>query len=192
MPRPKSERRLFHGALLLVVLAVPGALLATTIVAKSFAALCREADMIFVGTVAEVGSQWRDRERMEIETLVRFTGVTPVHGIDGGDVTLRFGGGEVDGIREEIAGIPKFLPGRRVVIFAREGKAISPIVGFHQGCFHVVEGPAGSVVQNADGRPVTGVENGALLLGRPEDGVADALSLERFIEHIRRVLDEPR
>jgi hypothetical protein len=171
---------------------LPCAVAATTIVAKSFAEICREADRIFVGTVAQVGSRWKDRDRMEIETLVRFTSVETIRGTDPGDVTLRFGGGEVDGIREEIAGMPKFEVGQRLVIFARDGGSLSPIVGFRQGYFQVAEGRVGPVVADADGRPVTGVEDGALVLGKPEDGAGGALSLESFIAHVRQASDAAR
>jgi hypothetical protein len=186
MRRSESERRLVCAAVVLLTLAVPALLAATTIVAKTFGEICREADEIFVGTVAEVSSRWTDRERMEIETLVRFTSVTPIDGVDDGDVTLRFAGGEMEGIREEYAGIPKFEPGHRLVIFARDGKSVSPIVGFRQGWFHVAEGPAGPVIEDVEGRPVTGVKDGELLLGNPEDGVGAALSLESFLEHVRQ------
>lgn len=191
MQRLQPDRRLL-GAVMLLALAVPGRLLATTIVAKSFSDLCREADVIFVGTVAEVTSQWKDRGRMQIETLVRFSHVTPVDGAGGGDVTLRFGGGEVEGIREEIAGMPQFGPDQRVVVFARNGTSISPIVGFRQGLFRVVEGERGLVVADADHRPVIGIENGELRLGKPEDGVGAALSLERFLDQVRLNRDAAR
>jgi hypothetical protein len=184
MFRLKSDRRL-ACAVMLLTLAVPGGLAATTIVAKSFTDLCREADKIFVGTVADVTSQWKDRARMEIETLVRFTNVTPIDGSGGDDVTLRFGGGEMEGIREEIAGIPQFEPGQRVVVFARDGMSINPIVGFRQGLFRVVDDSRGPVVADADRRPVIAIENGDLRLGKPEDGVGTALSLEQFLQRVR-------
>lgn len=177
---------------MLLALAMPGGLAATTIVAKSFSEVCREADKIFVGTVAEVASQWKDRGRMQIETLVRFTHVTPVDGTGGDDLTLHFGGGEMEGIREEIAGIPQFEPDQRVVVFARNGMSISPIVGFRQGLFHVVEDKRGPVVTDADHRPVTGIENGELRLGKPEDGVGAALSLEQFLDQVRQNRDAAR
>jgi hypothetical protein len=111
--------------------------------------------------------------------------VTPVDGTGDGDITLRFGGGEVDGIREEIAGIPQFEPDQRVVVFARDGMSISPIVGFRQGLFRVVEDARGPVVVDADRKPVTAIENGEMRFGKPEDGVGAALSLERFLADIR-------
>jgi hypothetical protein len=192
MSRSMSGRRLVRWVLLLGALGLPASSAATTVVPKTLTELCREADMVFVGTVAQVDSRWKDRERMEIETRVIFSDVTPVYGVAGGDVTLRFAGGEVDGIREQIAGMPTFVPGQRLVILAREGMTVSPIVGFHQGCFRVVDGRAGAVVESGDGRPVTGVEQGDLVLGEPEDGLDGAIPLREFVEHIREILGAPR
>lgn len=184
--------RITAWALVVAILVAPVVATATTVVRKSFAELCDEADLVFVGTVSEIAPRWRDRERMEIETRVAFTDVTAIRGAGSGEVSLLFAGGELDGIREEIAGMPRFTPGQRVVILAREGSRISPIVGFHQGCFQVVEGPAGPVVEDAEGRPVTGVEEGELRLGAPEDGPAEALPLQRFLSHLREQLDTKR
>ena len=140
MRRSKFDRRL-AGAVILLTLATPGWLAATTIVAKSFAELCREADRIFVGTVAEVASQWKDRGRMQIETLVRFTGVTPVDGTGwrrrDAAFRRRRDGGHPRGDRRHAAASS---PTSGVVVFARDGTSISPIVGFRQGLFRVVEG----------------------------------------------------
>src|SRR5438128_9648992 len=91
---------------------------ATTVLAKSFAALCNEADLVFIGTVSQVTSQWSDPEVKAIETLVTFSNVEPLWGNDASDVTLRFGGGQVGDLHEEVAGMPHFLAGERVLIFA--------------------------------------------------------------------------
>jgi hypothetical protein len=142
--------------------------------------------------VVEVRSRWKNRDRMEIETAVVFSDVTPVRGAEEGEITLHFAGGEMEGIREEIIGLPRFAPGERVVILARSGTTISPIVGFHQGCFAVVDGPGGPVVRNVDGRPITGVEDGRLRLAAPEAGLDAALPLERFLAVIEQLITAPR
>jgi hypothetical protein len=48
------------------------------------------------------------------------------------------------------------------------------------------------VVADADHRPVIGIENGELRLGKPEDGVGAALSLERFLDQVRLNRDAAR
>ena len=157
---------------------------ATTVIAKDFAALCAEADLIFAGTVSAVESRWSDPEQQAIETLVTFSDITPVFGTEGGTVTLRFAGGQVGTMREEIAGVPQFAVGDRRVIFARRERSVSPIVGFHQGVFSVVDTPEGPAVVGAEGAAPeerTGTE--AQRASR-----AGAVPLETFLERVRREL----
>jgi hypothetical protein len=167
-----------------ILLAAPAK--ATVVVPKDFVALCREADLIFVGTVTDTRSRWVDEADGDIETLVTFSDLDPLLGVEQGTVTLRFSGGEMDGRREEIAGIPRFHVGERAVIFARRGRWLNPIVGFRQGCFRVVEGEAGPVVLDADGHPLVDVQQGAVRLGAPEAGTGAAMPLDVFLERVRR------
>lgn len=163
---------------------------ATSIVSKTLADLCNEADLAFVGTVGEVRSQWTDGQEREIETLVGFTEIDSLRGAGDGSVTLRFGGGQVGDLRQEIGGMPRFAPGQRLVIFARHGRSINPIVGFHQGCLRVVDGPAGPVILSADWRPITGIENGKFVHGDPDAGPGTALTLSGFLETVRSLLGQ--
>ncbi len=88
---------------------------ATVVVSKDFAALCDEADLIFVGTVTEVESRWVDSSQQAIETLVTFGDLTWMYGTPQSSVTLRFAAARLDGLREEIAGAPQFARGERRV-----------------------------------------------------------------------------
>ena len=81
-----------------------------------------------------------------------FTDLTWLRGGPQAQIELRFGGGELDGLREEVAGVPQFTVGERRVIFAHAGHFVSPIVGFNQGLFRVVDGADGPVVLDADGQ----------------------------------------
>jgi hypothetical protein len=116
---------------------------ATVVVAKDFGALCAEADLIFVGTVASTQSRWSDPQRQAIETAVTFADLTWLRGGSQATVELRFGGGELEGLRESVAGVPQFTVGERRVIFAHAGHYVSPLVGFSQGQFRVVDGADG-------------------------------------------------
>jgi len=170
------------SALIAIVLPAGGAS-ATMVVAKDFAALCDEADLIFVGTVTTTESRWSDASHQAIETLVTFGDLTWLHGGPQPSVTLRFAGGEMDGLREEIAGMPQFAIGERRVIFARAGRFVSPVVGFDQGALRVLDG--------ADGPTVVGVEpsagpRGAFRLGAP--GSAAAVPLDTFVDQVRQQL----
>jgi hypothetical protein len=179
------------GAVLVALAAVfslPLEGLATTVVAKSFDSICRDADMVFVGSVSHVESRWAAPEQGTIDTLVTFTDLVPLFGVEGSEVVLRFSGGAVDGMREEIAGMPQFKVGDRVVVFARNGRLVSPIVGFHQGLFRVVERGGVPVVLNEGRVPVTTVDGQALRFGATAEGVGTAMALDEFLGHVRDTL----
>lgn len=162
---------------------------ATTVVSKSFADLCAEADKIFSATVVDVQSRRVDAEHGHLETLVTFAQVEPVLGTSAASLTLRFAGGLVDGVREEFVGVPRFTVGERVVLFVRDGYQLSPIVGLSQGCFRVINSEAGATVVAADGRPVAAFDD----LGRSADGGQAAgtgpMPLERFLDAVRKELE---
>jgi hypothetical protein len=160
---------------------------ASVIVAKDFAALVAEADLIFVGTVERVESRWTNPQRDAIETIVTFSELEPIRGPVGREVALRFGGGEVDGVREEIAGVPRFVAGERVVLFARQDHSLCPIVGFSQGCFRVIEDSEGNTVRGCDGRSIPlSREASELKVGTSASRAATRVSLDEFLDRIRR------
>ncbi|MDX2167010.1 MAG: hypothetical protein SF182_08105 [Deltaproteobacteria bacterium] len=185
-PVPRPPR-----AVLLALLAVLGAAPAgaTVVIEKDFAALCREADLIFVGTVTDVTSEWSDAQHRAIRTRVTFGDLTWVRGGSAATVTLRFAGGELDGLREEIAGVPRFAVGERRVLFARDGAYLSPLVGFSQGQFQVVDGADGPVVLDADGRPVPATDRAALQQGAG-DAAPSPVSLDAFLTRVRSTLED--
>jgi hypothetical protein len=169
-----------------VAILAAGPAAGTVVVAKDFSALCADADMIFVGTVRAVEPRWADADRRSIETMVTFDDLTWLQGEARPSVTLRFGGGSLDGIRIDIAGVPRFAVGERRVIFAYDGTFASPIVGFDQGAMQVVDGadgphvvPSGSSAQ-ADGT------TGALRLGTPAANAPEPL--DAFLDRVRTEL----
>ena len=185
MSRTINAVRCSLRALVLAAAVHAGTAAATTVIAKDLQTLCDEADRIFVGTVVAVRSQWAGRRGGSIETTVTVTVENALLGDDAREVRLRFAGGQVDGIGEKVAGLPQFKAGDRVLLFVRDGHWVSPIVGFHQGYFRVVDGGrAGPVVLNALGRPVVGIETGAVRSGA--GAAADALSLGAFLDEVRR------
>lgn len=159
---------------------------ATSVVTKSFQQLCAEADVIFVATVTDVRSQWSDPNHRAIETVVSFGDVALTYGPPADATTLRLSGGELDDIREEVAGVPQFTVGERVLLFVRRQHAVSPIVGLNQGCFRIVESGRGPVLLTADGHPVLGLRNGALEVGPSTAGTENAVALPTFLEWVRQ------
>lgn len=163
---------------------------ATVVVGQDLADISRQADAVFVGKVATIESRWRDEAAKSIETVVTFTVVETIYGPRTDAVTLRFGGGEVGGLRQVIAGMPQFRVGEEVLLFVTDEPSISPIVGFHQGCFRVEEYGGERVVLDAEGAPITGTTSRSLSVGRRQDGPAAAMPLDRFLDTVRRHLAE--
>ena len=158
---------------------------ATSVVEQDLPALCSEAEIAFVGTVTRVSSRWADAERRGMETLVTFAQIVPLLGDPGEEITLRFPGGEIEGISEEVAGLPRFRIGHRAVLLIRGDSGVSPIVGFHQGFFPVVDGPDGPVVLNVGQRlPFSGTGGSvdAESPGAPRD---QSVPLETFLNVLR-------
>jgi hypothetical protein len=189
--RRSAPPRRAHPAALLALLALLGVApaRATVVVEKDFAALCAEADLIFVGTVTDVTSEWSDPQRRAIRTRVSFGDLTWLRGGSADSITLTFAGGEMDGLREEIAGVPRFAVGERRVLFARDGAYISPLVGFSQGQFRVVDGPNGAVVLDADGKPVPATDRAALQRG-DSAAAGEPVSLDAFLGRVRNTLED--
>lgn len=163
--------------------------LATSVVPKSFRQLCREADRIVVGTVAERESRWADYPGGAIETILRLRVEQTILGSAVESLPLRLRGGEVDGLREEIPGLPRLEPGDRVVVFLREGKFVSPIVGFSQGLFRLKEVEGRVVVRSAAGQPITAVAGGRVSFGSaPGQTSAPEMELTEFLDAIEAEL----
>jgi len=161
---------------------------ATSVEVKGLRALSVEADAVFLGTVSEVRSQWVDDKHTAIETFVTFVDVQPLLGEAADGLTLRFSGGTVDGIREEIVGMPRFERGERVVLFVHSGRSVSPIVGFSQGCFRVIDGASGPVVATAEGHPVYEIDAETMAAGTAAGGASGAMSLDEFLRAVRAML----
>ncbi|GIW40525.1 MAG: hypothetical protein KatS3mg076_1102 [Candidatus Binatia bacterium] len=161
---------------------------ATLTLPKTLDDLVRESDLIFVGTVEEVRSQWADREKQSVETIVSFRVLTALRGAGGETVALRFAGGEVEGIREVVAGVPEFERGQRYVVFARATRAVSPLVGFDQGCLRVVGSEGELYVTDLAGRKLR-IADGRLVPTATGDAT-EALSLEGLLSAVRSRLSE--
>lgn len=116
--------------------------LATTFEALSLEALLEAAELAFYGEVLELSVELREGEPW---TLVRFALLAPLRGLeaDAEALTLAFYGGETEGISVQVAQMPRFEVGERVVILAYDAPFISPIVGFNQGLWR--EQPLGLI-----------------------------------------------
>jgi hypothetical protein len=145
--------------MLLLVAVARRPAVATVITAMDFDAQCTTAERVFVGTVRTVASQRVAAAPQYYETVVTFAVEEVVAGAVPSEVVLRFAGGEMDGVRQSIDGMPELAAGERYVVLADADHApplLSPVVGFNQGLYRVVteDGPGGrrSVVRDYAGR----------------------------------------
>ncbi|MCY4386967.1 MAG: hypothetical protein OXC18_07650 [Desulfurellaceae bacterium] len=189
------------GPLLLARLAWP-----TTVLEKSFSSLVRDAEVIAVGTVTAIDTEW-DAEKDAPFTLVTFSDLEVLKGYAGQtEITLHFLGGPTpDGLVMQIAGVPQFSLEERAVLFIRGNQHHAvPLVGMWQGVYRVVFDDERGVdtIHNHAGQPVTALptEDGGILhdaapLVREQEKASstpqEAMSLEAFTQRIEReVLDE--
>lgn len=143
---------------LLAGLLLPAAARALTVVPRSFDELVARSDTAFKGTVTTVSPQWTGTgAERHIVTFVTFRVEETYKGDAAGTRTLRFFGGTVDGVTMEVPEVPRFAPGQVAVLFETgNGQIFCPLVGVHQGRFHVARDGAGvERVTTDDGSPVT-------------------------------------
>ena len=169
---------------------LPLAAHATTVIAPRFETLVDRAELIFTGQVLSQRAEWRNNNgERSIVTLVTF-GVQQVHkGKAQPTVTLQFLGGALGNVRLEVADIPRFKVGERVVLFVEgNGSAVSPLIGFFHGRFTLQRNAAGQDevrMYNGDSLASLGDIGRAKRLSAP---TAPALSHETFAARIRERL----
>ncbi len=138
---------------------------ATTLVQKSFGEVCRQADVVFVGTVTHIESRTSD-EGGFIYTHTRFQVDRWISGLRRAETyEIRTMGGRIGDEAFMVHGLPTFESGQRYVLFVREGsRSICPVVGWHQGCFRVLNrlDRSDPIVTDWDGRGVTGIHGGSM------------------------------
>jgi hypothetical protein len=161
---------------------------ATSVIAPPFETLVDAAELIFSGQVISQRSEWRNIDgKKSIVTLITL-GVQQVHkGRAGSIVTLQFLGGTIGHTSLDVAEMPHFKNGERVVLFvASNGTAVSPILGFFHGRFSVRKGADGrdEVVQH-DGQPL--IETAEIGRAKAKGATASqhGLSPEDFSRKIR-------
>ena len=169
---------------------------ATTVLEYSFPSLVREAETIVSGTVTEVAAEW-DTQRQAPFTFVTMTDLTILKGDTAQTaLTLEFVGGPTpDGVQVQVAGMPHFAMGDRVVVFVTGNRTVmTPLVGLWQGIYRIVYDPESEadVMATHDGQPLTALPMprapGSLLhhdQGQTlRDPAAPALLFETFLNAI--------
>lgn len=110
--------------------------------------LIRESDVVVVGTVGALKSEW-NADRSRIQTVVTINVSEVVSGsLQGGTLSVVIPGGEVDGVGEWYSHSVRFQDTEEVVVFAkRDAKGLMRVTGGERGKFLVKGGAtAGSKV----------------------------------------------
>ena len=185
-----------RALLALVILVLPlfnGQARAATFAEKNLAQLVTEAEQIFVGTVSSLQS--RKLPNGAIVTDVRFSDLQVIKGDNqGADIVLLVLGGEVDGVRLEIPGLPRFQLDSRYLVFSLgNGKDMFPVVGGPAGLFQIMAGPAGgsSIALTSSGMPLGSGIAGEVLasVSLPAQGATQPpVTLELFLAAIKAKL----
>lgn len=112
---------------------------ATTIIQPNFSELATQADLVFRGRVTNLESRSDTSSTgRAIYTRITFEVTKVYKGQAGKSVTLEFLGGEANGARMEVSGMPTFLKGDEVVLFTDPDKtAACPVLGWNYGVFDV-------------------------------------------------------
>ena len=188
-------RKLFYGGRIVIAACACLALLtftarATSVLPPGFEALVDRADLIFAGRVTSQRSEWRNfNGQKAMVTLVTFTVERTHKGRADSVVTLQFLGGRVGEVTMDVAEMPQFKAGERVILFVEDdGNTASPVIGFFHGKFLLRKDESGrDFVLQHDGAPLADVAE----IGRAKNagGAAlRALSHEEFAAKIHERL----
>lgn len=184
---------MLHRFLILAVLAC-APLSATTVVQLDFDRLSRLAERVVRGEVVRVAPVRGENGYIYSDVTLRVLDANP-KSLRGGEYTFRTVGGEMDGRRVSIQGMPLLREGEDVVLFlsADTGSVFGPTVGLWQGVFYVERGGDGTdVVVDHARRPVMSVREKNLVIGTrggakadgPSQGSAGAMTVSDFFSAV--------
>jgi hypothetical protein len=171
---------------------------ATTVIPPTFEEMADRAELVFVGKVVGSHSEWHPAgTRQVIFTLVEFEIQEVLKGNAGKTVTLQFLGGTVGDVTLEVAAVPRFNVGDRVLLFVEgNGVHFCPLVGVFHGKFGLRrdEKTGRDIVLMHDGKPLRDVaeigtgEGVEFAPKRAKPSIpanAEPLSVDDFKERIR-------
>ena len=134
---------------------------ATTVIPPTFEEMADRAELVFVGKAIASRAEWRTvGANRVIFTLVEFETQEVLKGNTNKSVTLQFLGGTVGEATLEVAGVPKFNAGDRVLLFVEgNGLQVCPLVGVFHGKFGVRkdEKTGRDILVMHDGKPLRDV-----------------------------------
>ena len=154
-----------------------------SVVARSFDELVQRADLILVGTVSEVHSEFAagGLDQNTIFSYVSFNDLQVVKGQAAGEpYVLRVPGGVVGRFAQDYPGVPTFQTGRRYLVFIRGNHHdFFPVVGINQGVFRILSNAQGQQIVIRDDQIGRSSQRALTALTQ------DAPTLDTFIQNIR-------
>ena len=134
------------------------ATLPTVVKPMFFSEIVGQSELIAVGTAVAATSRHEEGGNT-IRTYVTFRDLAVQKGrVDGATLVLRLEGGAVGDDRLVIADMPQFKVGSRYLLYVvGNGTNLSPITGFNQGAFEVVQVNGREVLRNLRGEELIGV-----------------------------------
>lgn len=166
------------SSLIACLLAIPVAM-ATTVIPPTFEELADKAELVFVGQMTGSHAEWRTNgARRVILTFIEFKAEQVWKGEAASSLTLQFLGGTIGDTTLEVAGVPQFAQGERVILFVQKnGRQYCPLVGVSHGKFGVrKDGTGRDVVVRHDQKPLRDIrEIGA------GDGAEFALNRQKVV-----------
>ena len=184
--------RLFLPALALLLAAAASPAMAGSQLQQDLAGLAQEAGIIFEGRVIDEQVRWVDHGTA-IATFVTFEVSDLLKGYTSSKVvTLRFLGGEIDGVRMEIGGLERPVLGEHGVYFVApdSDSLFHPLAGGDQGHFLVIDVDRRSRILTGAAQPVLAIDRTAKSGGPgltaagvttgPPERFGDAIALDTF------------
>ncbi len=169
--------------LALVALLCAAPLAASSVRELPFDALSRTAKRVISGEIVRVVSDYDENGYIYSDVTMLVRNAAP-RSLEGRPYTFRTIGGEVDGRRLFIQGMPRFEVGQKVALFLHDSSntALGPTVGLWQGVFFVDRDAATGqqVMLDSGRRPVIGLDGMSLVRGpkTAQTGAAAGLTIE--------------
>lgn len=134
--------------LLVLSIAITGALHATTIIPMSVEELTRGASFVVEAHAADAWTDW-NAERTVIYTYTRFSVSRSLKGSPASSIVVKQAGGTKDGLKQILFGVRHFQVGENAVLFlrpseARDGTLV--VVGLMQGNFRTIHTSSGQTL----------------------------------------------
>lgn len=183
-----------------LLLLAGSALSASTVLNVSFEHLARSANRVVSGEIVSINPLAGENGIIYSNVTMRVTRAVP-RALEGQTVTVRMVGGELDGRKVYVQGMPRFTVGEEVVLFLNRSteSVMGATVGLWQGVFYVGRDKTTgeSFILDHQRRPVLGLNERNEVLKGPQTSESlslKALSLdgdrrpwkaEQFFERVR-------